>query len=219
MLRGIGEKHLIAFAVIAVFALLFWSSYALQNYIFGAIGVLEKYINHYPLIGLLIFIGLAALSAVISPFTSAPLIPAAIIIFGKLITFLSLWFGWILGGFFSYLLGLYAARPMAIRLLSDEKIEEYQKKLSRKTNFPLILFFRMSVPAEIPGPVLGALKYSPIKFLLATAIAELPYAVATIYAGNALIAGQKFTFLLLIALIFIAMSATYLFFQKKMMFR
>lgn len=216
MPNDVREKYLIGFSAIAVFALLFWSSYALQSYIYGIIEILETYFRDYPVFGSTIFIGLAALSAIISPFTSAPLIPASILIFGNFFSFLFLWFGWILGGTFSYLLGRFAARPLAIKLFSNKKIEEYQNKLSKKTNFWLILLFRGSVPAEIPGPVLGALKYSLPKFVLATAIAELPYAIATIYASNALIAGQKFIFFLLIALIFLAMAGTYFYFQRKL---
>lgn len=216
MPNDIREKYLIGFSALAVFALLFWSSYAFQNYINSFITILEGYFRNYPALGSTIFITLSALSAIISPFTSAPLIPAAVLIFGKFFSFLFLWLGWIIGGIFSYMLGRFAARPLAIKLFSDKKIAAYQKKLTQNTNFWLILLFRGSVPAEIPGPVLGALKYSLFKFTLATAIAELPYAIATIYASNALIAGQKFLFFTLVALIFLAMAGTYLYFHKKL---
>ena len=209
------EKYLIIFSLIAFLALLFWSSYTFQDYFYGAIHFLEKYINDYPVFGLAAFIGLSAASAVISPFTSVPLIPVAIIIFGKFLTFSSLWFGWILGGVLSYLLGLYAVRPLVIKIFSDEKIDKYQKAFSQKSNFWLVLLFRSSVPAEIPGPVLGALKYSPLKFTFATAIAELPYAIAIVYASNSLLIGQKFCFLLWVGSIFIVMSIIYFIFHKK----
>lgn len=215
MSDNIREKYLIAFAIIAVFALLFWSSYNFQSSIYNFFGFLEKYLIAYPVLGSIIFIILAALSAVASPFTSAPLVPAAIFIFGKFLTFWLLWVGWIFGGIISYILGRYAARPLAISLFSIKRINYYQKILSKKTNFWLILLFRASVPAEIPGPILGALKYNLIKFIFATAIAELPYAIATIYASNALINDQKIIFFALIVFAFIAMSAAYFFFQKK----
>lgn len=209
------EQYLIIFSLIAFLALIFWSSYTFQEYFFNAMRFLEKYINNYPAFGLIIFIGLAAVSAVISPFTSVPLIPAAIIVFGKFLAFFSIWFGWILGGCLSYLLGLYAARPLAIRLFTDEKIDKYQKRFSQKANFWLVLLFRSSVPAEIPGPVLGALKYSPLKFTLATAIAELPYAIAVVYASNSLLMGQKLGFLLWVGSIFAAMAIMYFIFHRK----
>ena len=212
---NIREKYLIAFALIAVFALLFWSSYAFQSSIYSFFGFLEKYLIAYPLTGSMIFFVLAALSAVISPFTSAPLIPAAVAIFGGFLTFWLIWVGWIFGGIISYFLGRYAARPIVINLFTSKKINSYQKKLTRKTNFFLILLFRIAVPAEIPGPILGALKYSPLKFILATAIAELPYAIAAICAGSALITGQKIIFFLSIIFIFVAMSAAYFIFHKK----
>ncbi|KKR02809.1 MAG: hypothetical protein UT31_C0040G0003 [Parcubacteria group bacterium GW2011_GWF2_39_13b] len=212
---NIREKYLIAFAAIAVFALLFWSSYAFQSSINNFLGFLEKYLTAYPLIGSIIFFVFAALSAVISPFTSAPLIPAAIAIFGNFLTFWLLWIGWIFGGIISYFLGRYAARPIAINLLTSKKINYYQKKLSKKTNFWLILLFRIAAPAEIPGPILGALKYNPLKFIFATAIAELPYAIASIYASNALITDQKIIFFLSIILIFAIMSAAYFILHKK----
>ena len=43
--------------------------------------------------------------------------------------------------------------------------------ISAKATFPLVLLFQLAVPSEIPGYVLGALRYHFGKYLAARAIA------------------------------------------------
>ena len=50
-----------------------------------------------------------------------------------------------------------------------------------------MLLFRLASPAEMPGYVLGAVRYGFVKYFLATFIAEFPFAVIAVYASEALI--------------------------------
>ena len=59
----------------------------------------------------------------------------------------------------------------------------------------VVLLFQLVLPSEIPGYVLGSAAYPFWKYLAALALAELPYAVATVYAGSSFI--ERRTYLLI----------------------
>ena len=47
----------------------------------------------------------------------------------------------------------------------------------------LVVVLQLALPSEVPGYVLGVAKYPLGRYLMALAIAELPYALATTYIG------------------------------------
>jgi uncharacterized membrane protein YdjX (TVP38/TMEM64 family) len=96
---------------------------------------------------------------------------------------LLLWLGWMLGGACAYGLARYWGRPVVRRLTSDSMLTRYEERLSRHAPFGLVLLFQLAVPSEIPGYVLGLARYGLRRYLLVLAIAELPYAVGTVYLG------------------------------------
>ena len=53
------------------------------------------------------------------------------------------------------------------------------------------------MPSEIPGYVLGILRYKFPLYLTALAITELPYALAAVYLGESFLKGQSLIFILL----------------------
>ena len=61
------------------------------------------------------------------------------------------------------------------------------------------MLFQLAVPSEVPGWVLGALRYPFGKFLGAFAIAELPFAIGAVYLGEAFV-HRRFVVLIAIAL-------------------
>jgi len=68
--------------------------------------------------------------------------------------------------------------------------------VSEHTRFIHILFFQAVVPSEIPGYVLGILRYRFPLFLLALGITEIPYALATVYLGESFLKGESTVFIL-----------------------
>ena len=55
--------------------------------------------------------------------------------------------------------------------------------ISSRAPFSLVLLFQLAMPSELPGYLLGLVKYRFPKYLLALGLGELPYAVGTIYLG------------------------------------
>ncbi len=202
--------------VIILVAFLFWSSFSLQSIFYETVISIEAYAAENALLAASIFVGLAALSAMLSPFSSAPFVPAVVIIWGNALTAGLLFLGWIIGAVAAYFIGLYAGYPFAKELSSYEKIKYYRERLSEKTKFLLVLLFRIAMPAEIPGYALGIVRYNFWKYLLATMIAELPFALITVFASEALVNRQPLIFTVLVAFACLTISIVFYFFHKQL---
>ena len=86
------------------------------------------------------------------------------------------------------------------RLLPIGKIESYREKLSEHSEFILVVLFRLALPAEVTGLVLGSLRYDFLKYLAATVISEIPFAAVAVYAGGALALNDPWRLALWIAI-------------------
>src|SRR3989344_2471221 len=105
------QKNVVVVAVLILAAVLFWYSSPVQDAFYSFTTYLERLVGGHAAFGMLSFVVLAAISATVAPFSSIPLVPAAIILWGKLLAFLLLLLGWILGGALTYFLGSFAAYP------------------------------------------------------------------------------------------------------------
>lgn len=210
------KRYLIIFIIIFLGAFLFWSSITLQDIFFEVTTSIEMYNLENPFWAEVIFIVLAALSAMLSPFSSVPLVPAAILLWGNSLTAFLLLSGWLIGGSLTYLIGYFAGYPLVNQISSFEKIKYYQEKLSKKTEFLLILFFRFAMPAEIPGYVLGIVRYNFSKYFLATFLAEALFALITVYASEALIFGNPLIFSVWLISAFAIIALMFYLFHKKL---
>jgi len=79
----------------------------------------------------------------------------------------------------------------------EEKIRGWEQELSTRTRFIHILLFQAAVPSEIPGYLLGILRYPFLHYMAALAITELPYAIATVYLGESFLQGEGIIFIVL----------------------
>ena len=180
-------KKIIGIVLLISLIVLFWYSLKLQGAFIDSVDVLKDLINGNENLGILIFTGLAAASAILSPFSSVPLIPFAIEIWGKFQTIVMLQTGWLLGGFIAYHIGRYAGLPTIKALISIDKVEHYTKRLKGKNEFWYVLLFRYMLPSELGGYLLGLLRFNFWKYLAATLITELPFAIATVYMADAIL--------------------------------
>src|SRR3989344_7905093 len=189
------KRNIIIFSLIVLAVLLLWSSIKLQNYFYEIISFFGVSFGENPILGAVIFLALGAFSSMFSLFSSAPLVPIGIMVWGNFLTVIFLLTGWIIGSVFAYYIGWYAVHPAIKGLVPFEKIEHYKNQLSKKLEFEIILMFRMAMPAEIASYALGSLKYHFGKYLFATFITELPFAVLMVYLGDTLIKSQFAIFL------------------------
>jgi uncharacterized membrane protein YdjX (TVP38/TMEM64 family) len=124
-----------------------------------------------------------ALSAMLAFVSSAVIAPFMATTWGTTRAGLLLWTGWLLGGVLSYSIGRYLGRPVIQRLASPGLLARYEERLSHHTPFGLVLLFQLALPSEVPGYLLGLMRYRFLKYFASLALGELPYAVATIYLG------------------------------------
>jgi len=166
----------------------------------------EGVIAVMPAVGMVVFVVLAMLSAMVAFFSSALLAPVAVYAWGKATCIFLLWLGWLLGGVASFCIGRFLGRRVAAALIGEEKIAEWQSLVSERSRFAHIVAFQAVVPSEIPGYVLGILKYRFALYLAALALTELPYVIGVVYLGEFFLAGESRVFLLL-GLLLVAIGA------------
>jgi uncharacterized membrane protein YdjX (TVP38/TMEM64 family) len=159
------------------------SSDAFQSLLRRVLDAATPVISAHPFWGAVLFILLSALSAMLAFFSSALLLPVALHTWGKTVCVLLLWTGWLLGGACAYGIARSWGRPVVRRLTSSRLLARYEERISRRAPFGLVLLFQLAVPSELPGYVLGLARYGLRRYLLVLALAELPYAVGTVYLG------------------------------------
>jgi uncharacterized membrane protein YdjX (TVP38/TMEM64 family) len=174
----------LAVAVLLGVALL-WSP-PVQRIVDGATHWAEGAINEHPIAGAAVFFGFSALSAMFAFASSVVLLPPANLAWGKVLSFGLLWGGWLCGAALAYALGR-VLRPLLARSPFEAKLEKYQQYASQHMKFWSLLLFCLAVPSEIPGYLLGSIRYPFPKFLAAMAIAETAYALGAVIAGESLL--------------------------------
>jgi uncharacterized membrane protein YdjX (TVP38/TMEM64 family) len=170
----------------------------------------------HPVQGVLLFVLLAAISAMFLFVSIAFVVPVAVYAWGEPLSMLLLWLGWILGGAVAYAIARYLGRPVVHWLTSDRALRRIERRIRPDTPFTLILLFQVALPSEIAGYVLGLVKYPIGKFLLARALAELPFTIATVYLGTGFVSGQS-GFVLTVGLSIVLLSIGAFYFLRKRM--
>ena len=162
-------------------------------------------IEGHPILGAALFVVLSALAAMLAFFSSAVLVPPAVYAWGPVVCAALLWAGWMLGGVASYGLAYHFGRPVLKWLAPGKSIAQYQQRIREKASFGFILLFQLALPSEIPGLVLGLAHFPIERYLLALAIAELPYAIGTTLLGASFVS-RRFGLLLSLGALAIIMA-------------
>ena len=169
------------------------------------VSLAEGAIAQSPLLGMSVFVLLAMVSAMVAFFSVAVLTPIAISAWGTGVCLALLWLGWFLGGIVAFAIGRFFGRAVVSAILGEDKVVYWETQVSERTRFVHILLFQAVVPSEIPGYLLGILRYRFVLYLAALGITELPYAIATVYLGESFLQGESMIFILLgIAVIAVA---------------
>jgi uncharacterized membrane protein YdjX (TVP38/TMEM64 family) len=112
------------------------------------------------------------------------LVPFAVFTWGPAGALALLWTGWLLGGAASYALGRALGRPALRWLVPQRLLARYEDRFGRRMPFHVVLLVQLSLPSEIPGYLLGVVRYSFFRYLAALGIVELAYGVVTVYLGQ-----------------------------------
>jgi len=182
--------------ILLAVALALVTSFAeLHAWLISLLPAAEAIIREQTVLGVVVFIVFAALSAMLAFVSSAVIVPVGVYVWGKAASLLLLWVGWILGGVTAYTLSRYFGRTVVQVLLPRPLIERYENLIPRRASFGFVLLLQLALPSEVPGYLLGLMRYHFWRYIAALALAELPYALATIYLGAGFI--ERRTYLLI----------------------
>lgn len=164
---------------------------AVHAAVLEVLAVSQETIARHPILGAGLFVAFAAVSAMFAFVSVAIIVPVAVFTWGEAWSMVFLWAGWILGGMCSYTIGRFLGRVVIEWLTAGALLRRFERRVHRGSSFGLILLFQLALPSEIPGYVLGLVRYSFPRYLLALAVAELPYTAATVYLGASFVEGRS----------------------------
>jgi uncharacterized membrane protein YdjX (TVP38/TMEM64 family) len=97
------------------------------------------------------------------------------------------WLGWFLGGLCAYGISRSLGRPL-LRTIGSAKVSAfYQQRLSANVGLPVVLLLQLALPSEIPGYLCGLLRVRLRIYAAALALAELPFAIGTVWVGESIL--------------------------------
>jgi uncharacterized membrane protein YdjX (TVP38/TMEM64 family) len=176
----------------------------LETAVVGTAAIIER----HPAAGVVVFVLLAAVSAMLAFFSSAIMVPIAVYRWGAGWACVLLLGGWLLGAVVSYGVGRFLGTPLLRRFVGRDRLAFYEKRINRRLSFSTVLLVQLAAPAEISGYLLGVVRYSFPVFLLTRLVGELPYAVGAVFLGEGLLDRRYWLIAVLgaIALAFVAWS-------------
>jgi len=155
-----------------------------------------------PVWGAIVFFFASACSVLFLFLSSVLLVPSAVLVWGKWLTFALLSAGWLFGWMATYAIG----RFFRDRAFIEKKLNEQGLKnssfLSGAIPFSFVLIVIFSLPAAIVGYALGAARYPFRYFLLAFALVEIPFAFLLVFIGESFIRENAGLFIGLLVLLF-----------------
>lgn len=159
---------------------------------------LETWIEDHLLLGALIYVIALAVSVVLLPFSSLPLLPLAARVYDIWLTTLLSTAGWWIGALVAFQIARYGRRYLA-RITSLDTLDRIEQKIPSDIGFFGIVILRMILPVDVVSFALGLLKRLPFStYAIASLIGIVPFAAVYAYAGGELESGRLVSFFLAI---------------------
>ena len=194
-------KRIVAWTgLIIIVVAMFWYLRPLQDAFSLGMRYAELYDARYPGIGMAIFVGIAMAGALLGPVAAGPFVPSAVVLWGEGTTMALLFCGWLVGGIISYWVGYIGGAFILRHCFQSSTVLSFRRFMEKKEGWWALLMARLALPSELLGYGLGVFRYSFWRFILLTAIAEIPFVVITTYAGDAIITRNPVQFGILIAI-------------------
>ena len=154
-----------------------------HHWLLGLFAGAEHLIEGRAALGMVLFVVLAALSAMLAFVSSALLVPVAVYAWGPGLCFVLLWTGWFLGGLLAYSAGRYLGRPVVETLVSRGTVARYEAWVEPGASFVPVFLLQLALPSDVAGYVFGLVRCRFPVFVAALGLAEVPYALAAVYLG------------------------------------
>ncbi len=152
-----------------------------------ALDAVERAATLHPGWAALLFVIFNALAAMLAFVSSWVAVPFAVYTWGTSRALILLFVGWLLGGVASYTIGRVLGRPVVRWLGFTPLLERYEARVSHRTPFGLVLLLQLALPSEVPGYLFGLGRYPALRYLAALSLAELPFALGTVYLASGVV--------------------------------
>lgn len=176
--------------VVCAVAAVALSSDRLHALLLEALALVEPIIAAHPRLGAAVFVLASAAAAMLAFFSSAVLVPVAVLTWDRWFTILLLWLGWLLGGMVAYGAGRLLRRPLIQTRATSRLLAFYQQRIAADVGLPMVLLIQFALPSELPGYLFGLLRVRFRTYLVALALVELPFAVGTVLVGESILQQQ-----------------------------
>lgn len=188
------------------------TSAALHGRLVALLHEAQAILGFHPVGGPVVFVLLAAASALLAFLSSAPLVPAGVVTWGMGTTAFLLAVGWLLGGLVAYALARWVGRPIVARLTRPGRLAAWEERLGPHTPFGVVFLFQLALPSEVPGYVLGLVRYPLARYALVLLLVEGPFAGITVWIGGEFLARRVVSILAALAggALVVALAATWL---------
>lgn len=164
---------------------------------------MEGWVAEHRLLGAALYVVLLAVSVVMLPFSSLPLLPLAARSYGVIMAALLSTAGWWAGALIAFHIARLGRRYLE-RLTSMAAVDRLEEKVPEDIGFGGIVLLRMILPVDIVSFALGLLKRLRFEtYAVASLVGILPFAFVWSYAGGQLGAGRYAGF----AVVVLAMGA------------
>lgn len=207
--RGTVWRRAAALVVLCLVLAAVASSEELHAALLQVLQAVEQIIKVHPVLGATLFVVFAAVSAMIAFVSVAVIVPVAIYTWGQGASILLLWLGWILGGVCAYGTARFLGRRVVHWLTAEAGLRRLESVVNSQTPLSLVLLLQLALPSEIPGYLLGLVRYPLPRYLMALALAELPYALATVVLGASFL--ERRSWLLLVIGLFLVAGSLFAF--------
>jgi uncharacterized membrane protein YdjX (TVP38/TMEM64 family) len=178
-----GSRRIIAVAILVTLSLLLVLAQPVHAWLLGLFDDAEALIQQRATWGMVAFVLLAALSAMIAFVSSAVLVPVAIHVWGPTVCFVLLWVGWFTGGLAGYAIGRFLGRPAVELFVRPQMLERYERWAHQGRSLVPILMVQLAIPSDLASYLFGLVRCRFIVFVAALALAEVPYALGAVYLG------------------------------------
>jgi uncharacterized membrane protein YdjX (TVP38/TMEM64 family) len=176
-------RRVAAVTLLLVLVALLISSQGIHNVLVRVLAQADRAAAEHPIWAMTLVVAFSALAAMLAFVSSWIVVPFAVFTWGTIGAFALLLTGWLLGGAGTYAIGRFMGRPAVRWLVSAPVLARYEDRISHHTPFGVVLVAQFALPSEIPGYLLGIVRYPFTRYLAALGIVELTYGVATIYLG------------------------------------
>jgi uncharacterized membrane protein YdjX (TVP38/TMEM64 family) len=145
---------------------------------------LKQFIDHHPIKGMVVYVSLNILDAVIAPGATLPLIPIAAHAWGRIVAAIVTTAGWTTGSLIAFYIARRWGSPIVKRLTSMERVKRLRPYVPRRPFWSVVLL-RLVMPMDVISYVLGLFAdMTWPSYVLATALGLTPSAFMLTYIGK-----------------------------------